>query len=52
MSDGSWASADPIPDSIVVNTGDMLGIWTNQYYPATVSKDLLFVAGTSSIIKL
>lgn len=37
VADGDWIAADPIPNSILVNTGDLLEVWTNKYYPATVN---------------
>ena len=33
--DGSWIAADPKPDCLVVNLGDMLEIWTGRYFMAT-----------------
>lgn len=41
VADGDWIAADPIPNSILVNTGDLLEVWTNKFYPATVN--FLFV---------
>lgn len=35
--DGTWIPVQPIKDSIVVNTGELLEYWTGGYYPATVS---------------
>ncbi|ODM96320.1 hypothetical protein Ocin01_10360 [Orchesella cincta] len=35
---GEWISADPIPDAILVITGDLLEMWTNKYYPATLHR--------------
>jgi len=32
---GEWIEAPPIPNSFVVNIGDMLGIWTGGKYKAT-----------------
>lgn len=37
IKDGDWIAADPIPNSILVNTGDLLEFWTNKYYRATVN---------------
>lgn len=31
-----WIHAEPIPGTIVVNTGDLLEAWTGKYFPATV----------------
>jgi len=35
---GEWISADPIPNAILVNTGDLLEIWTNKFYLATLHR--------------
>jgi len=32
---GNWIAAPPIPDTFVVNIGDMLEMWTNGKYKAT-----------------
>lgn len=34
--DQKWISATPIPESILINTGDLLEFWSNGYFPATV----------------
>ncbi len=33
--DGTWITADPKPDCLVVNLGDMLETWTSHYFMAT-----------------
>lgn len=33
--DGSWISAVPIPDTVVVNTGDLMEHWTNKRFCST-----------------
>ncbi|KAG4077831.1 hypothetical protein HA402_013765 [Bradysia odoriphaga] len=38
ITDGNWIAADPIPNSILVNTGDLLEVWTNKFYPATLHR--------------
>jgi len=35
---GEWQTAPPIPDTFVVNIGDMLQIWTNDHYQATLHR--------------
>lgn len=35
--DGTWIPVQPIKNSIVVNTGELLEYWTGGYYSATVS---------------
>ena len=33
--DGSWITAEPKPDCLIVNLGDMLETWTARYFMAT-----------------
>ncbi len=33
--DGTWIAAPPIPDTLVVNVGDLLGRWSNDTYRST-----------------
>ncbi len=33
--DGTWITASPKPDCLVVNLGDMLEVWTSHYFMAT-----------------
>lgn len=35
---GDWITVDPIPGSFVINIGDMVNIWTNDLYPATLHR--------------
>lgn len=35
---GSWISADPIPDTLVCNIGDMLRVWSNGLYEPTAHR--------------
>lgn len=32
---GNWIAAPPIPDTLIVNVGDLLGRWTNSAYRST-----------------
>lgn len=32
---GDWMAAEPIPDTFVINIGDMMARWTNDYYQST-----------------
>jgi 2OG-Fe(II) oxygenase superfamily len=34
--DQTWISATPIPNTILVNTGDLLEFWSGGHFPATV----------------
>ena len=37
-SEGKWIPATPIPNTIVVNTGDLLSRWTNKIYKSTLHR--------------
>lgn len=36
--DNSWIKADPRPDTILINVGDLLEIFTNGQFPATLHR--------------
>jgi isopenicillin N synthase-like dioxygenase len=35
---GRWIDAKPVPETFVVNVGDMLARWTNDLFPATLHR--------------
>ena len=37
LSEGQWIPATPIPDTVLVNLGDLMQFWTADHYKATVS---------------
>jgi len=40
-SQSEWISAPPIPGNLMVNIGDLLEIWTQKSYPATVHRVII-----------
>ena len=38
--DGYWHNVDPVPGAIVVNTGDMMQVWSNDRYRAAIHRVL------------
>ncbi len=32
---GEWLSVEPVPNTIVFNTGDLMACWTNNYFRST-----------------
>lgn len=37
-SDGTWTPVKPVPNSFVVNVGDLMSLWTNERYKATMHR--------------
>ena len=37
LSEGQWIPATPIPDTVLVNLGDLMQFWTADHYKATAS---------------
>lgn len=33
--DGKWYDGQPVPGAVVVNTGDMMNVWTNEHFRST-----------------
>ena len=38
LPDGSWLAAPPVPDTIIVNLGDMMPRWTNGLYRSSLHR--------------
>lgn len=38
--DGFWHNIEPVPGAFVINTGDMMQVWSNDYYQAAVHRVL------------
>ena len=36
--DGQWIDVDPIPGALVINTGDMMQVWSNDRYLAALHR--------------
>jgi len=36
--DGAWIDVEPIADALVVNTGDMMQVWSNDRYQAALHR--------------
>ena len=36
--DGKWVSVDPVPGTVVVNTGDIVQVWSNDQYTAPLHR--------------
>ena len=36
--DGSWIDVEPIPDAFVINTGDMMQVWSNDRFTAALHR--------------
>jgi len=42
---GEWQALAPVPDALVLNTGDMMQRWTNDRYPSTLHRVVNRAAG-------
>jgi len=38
LSEGRWIPATPIPETVLVNLGDLMQFWTADYYKATIHR--------------
>jgi len=38
--DGNWYGVSPVPGAFVINTGDMMQVWSNDYYQAAIHRVL------------
>ena len=38
--DGFWHNVPPVPGAFVINTGDMMQVWSNDYYQAAIHRVL------------
>jgi isopenicillin N synthase-like dioxygenase len=38
--EGAWHTVDPVPGGLVINTGDIVQVWSNDRYPAALHRVL------------
>lgn len=46
--DGGWVDVIPARDSVLVNVGDLLAIWTNDTWPSTLHRVVPMAAGAAA----
>ncbi len=46
--DGTWVDVVPRPDSLLLNVGDLLAMWTNDVWPSTLHRVVPMRAGAAA----